>query len=315
MAADADVLDRIRERLRVSTRVDDDRIEVAARGDDVVLLGAVASAEEATVAGQLAEEYATEVVNELQVDRGLREGVEEPLDAEPASPADDEVLIGSTDMLAGPDAAVTGDLAEALDENEPWEPPDVPQLAPTRTEERGGVSPADRAALEAWEERGGEPDDLLDEEDRAAGERPSAPDLTEADLRQAAEGHPLPSLDPTAATAADRPDLDAATAEAADELGPGPAGRPDDTVEPADEDDMVEQVPGTAKGPGAVGEPTVEGGALGGTPAVETGAIGADTAPSDPSRDASGGVQKAAGTDRGPAAPEDRAIREEVPDE
>jgi hypothetical protein len=77
----------------------------------------------------------------------------------------------------------------------------------------------------------------------------------------------------------------------------------------------VEQVPGTAKGPGAVGEPTVEGGALGGTPAVETGAIGADTAPSDPPRDASGGVQKIAGTDRGPAAPEDRAIREEVPDE
>ena len=285
MAADADVLDRIRERLRVSTRVDDDRIEVAARGDDVVLLGAVASAEEATVAGQLAEEYATEVVNELQVDPGLREGQQEPVDAEPATPADDEVLIGSTDMLAGPDAAVTGDLAEALDENEPWEPPDVPQLAPTRTEEHGGVSPADRAALWAWEQRGGEPDDLLDEEDRAAGERPSAPDLTEADLRQAAEGHPLPSLDPTAATAAtaaDRPDLDAATAEAADELDLGPAGQGDDTGEPADEDDMVEQVPGTAKGPGAVGEPTVEGGALGGTPAVETGAIGADTAPSDP---------------------------------
>jgi hypothetical protein len=59
----------------------------------------------------------------------------------------------------------------------------------------------------------------------------------------------------------------------------------------------------------------VEGGALGGTPAVETGAIGADTAPADPPRDASGGVQKIAGTDRGPAAPEDRAIREEVPDE
>jgi hypothetical protein len=315
MAADADVLDRIRERLRVSTRVDDDRIEVAARGDDVVLLGAVASAEEATVAGQLAEEYATEVVNELQVDPGLREGVEEPVDAEPASPADDEVLIGSTDMLAGPDAAVTGDLAEALDENEPWEPPDVPQLAPTRTEEHGGVSPADRAALEAWEERGGQPDDLLDEEDRAARERPSAPDLTEADLRHAAEGHPLPSLDPTAATAADQPDLDAATAGAADELDLGPAGQGDDTGEPAAEDDMVEQVPGTAKGPGAVGEPTVEGGALGGTPAVETGAIGADTAPADPPRDASGGVQKIAGTDRGPAAPEDRAIREEVPDE
>jgi hypothetical protein len=317
MAADAEVLDRIRERLRVSTRVGDDRIEVAARGDDVVLLGAVATPEEATVAGQLAEEYADAVVNELQVDPGLREGVEEPVDAEPAAPADDEVLVGSTDMLAGPDAFPTEDLAEALDENEPWEPPDVPQSAPTRTEERGGVSPADRAALGAWEDQGGDPDDLLDEEDRAAGEGPSAPDLTAADLRRAAEGHPLPSLDPTVAGTADQPDEDTATDAEAGELDAGEtAGAFEAADEPAaDEDDMVEQVPGTAKGPGAVGEPTTEGGALGGTPATETGAIGADTAPSDPSRDASGGVQKVAGTDRGPAAPDDRAIREEIPDE
>src|SRR5687767_13791483 len=100
MAVDSDVLEMIRERLRVSTRVGDDRIEVAARDDDVVLLGAVASPEEATVAGQLAEEYASSVVNELQVDRGLREEIEEPVEAEPASPTDDEVLVGSTDMLA-----------------------------------------------------------------------------------------------------------------------------------------------------------------------------------------------------------------------
>jgi hypothetical protein len=44
---------------------------------------------------------------------------------------------------------------------------------------------------------------------------------------------------------------------------------------------MVEQVPGTAKGPGAVGEYETEGGELGGTPALETGAIGADAAPGD----------------------------------
>jgi hypothetical protein len=144
MAVDADVLDRIRERLRVSTRVGDERIQVAARDDDVVLLGAVASPEEATVAAQLAEQYANAVVNELQVDRGLREGVEEPAEGEPATPADDEVLVGSTDMPAGPDASATGDLDEALEENQPWQPPDVPQLAPTRTEERGGVSPRDR---------------------------------------------------------------------------------------------------------------------------------------------------------------------------
>jgi hypothetical protein len=124
MAVDADVLDRIRERLRVSTRVGDDRIQVAARDDDVVLLGAVASPEEATVAGQLAEQYAASVVNELQVDRDLRQGVEEPAEGASFAPG--------------------GDLDEALAENQPWSPPDVPQLAPTRTEQRGGVSPKDR---------------------------------------------------------------------------------------------------------------------------------------------------------------------------
>jgi hypothetical protein len=251
MAVDMDVLEQIRERLRVSTRVGDERIEVATRDDDVVLLGAVASPEEATVAGQLAEEYAASVVNELQVDRGLREVVEEPLDTEPASPAGDEVLIGSTDMLAGP---------------------------------------------EEWDEAGGEPDDLLDEEDRAARDGRSAPDLAEAELEEAAEGGgELPSLDPTAAT---------------------PGGDPEAEPEPFETgtwaDDMVEQVPGTAKGPGAVGEYETDGDELGGTPALETGAIGADTAPSDPARD---GVEKMAGTDRGPAAPDDRAVRGEIEDD
>jgi hypothetical protein len=296
MAVDLDVLEQIRERLRVSTRVDDERIEVATRDDDVVLLGTVASPEEATVAGQLAEEYATSVVNELQVDRGLREEVEEPLDTEPASPAGDEVLVGSTDMLAGPDTAPTEDLAEALDENEPWTPPDVPQLAPTVTEQRGGVPAEDRLALEEWDEAGGEPDDLLDEEDRAGRDGVSAPDLAEAELEQAAEGVELPSLDPTAAT---------------------PGGDPEAEPEPFETgtwaDDMVEQVPGTAKGPGAVGEYETDGDELGGTPALETGAIGADTAPSDPARD--GGVERVAGTDRGPAAQEDRAIRGEIEDD
>jgi hypothetical protein len=171
MAVEAEVLEQIRERLRVSTRVEDERIEVATRDDDVVLLGAVASPEEADVAAQLAEQYASSVVNELQVDRGLREGFDDdPLDTEPASPAEDEILIGSTDMLAGPDTAPTQDLAEALDENEPWMPPDVPQLAPTVTEQRGGVPAEDRLVLEAWDEAGGDPDDLLDEEDRATRE-------------------------------------------------------------------------------------------------------------------------------------------------
>jgi BON domain-containing protein len=298
MAVDADVLEQIRERLRVSTRVDDERIEVATRDDDVVLLGAVASPEEATVAGQLAEEYAASVVNELEVDRGLREGVEEPMDTEPASAAEDEVLVGSTDMLAGPDTAPTEDLAEALDENEPWTPPDVPQLAPTVTEQRGGWAHENALALSEWEEEGGEPDDLLDEEDRAAREGRSAPDLAAADLQRAAEGVELPSLDPTAATPGGDPETELPAAET------GGWG-----------EDMVSQVPGTAKGPGAVGEYETDGDELGGTPALETGAIGADTAPSDPARDASGGVQKVAGTDRGPAAPDDRAVRGEIEDD
>jgi hypothetical protein len=297
MAVDGDVLERIRERLRVSTRVGDERIEVATRDDDVVLLGAVATPEEVTVAGQLAEEYADSVVNELQIDRGLRDWVEEPVDTEPASPAGDEVLIGSTDMLAGPDSAPTEDLAEALDENEPWSPPDVPQLAPTATEQRGGWAAEDALALSEWEDEGGDPDDLLDEEDRAARDGRSAPDLAVADLDRAAEGGQLPSLDPTAAT---------------------PGGDPEAEPEPFESgtwaDDMVEQVPGTAKGPGAVGEYETEGGELGSVPALETGAIGADTAAADPARDASGGVQKIAGTDRGPAAPDDRAVREEIED-
>jgi hypothetical protein len=251
MAVDADVLEQIRERLRVSTRVGDDRIEVATRDDDVVLLGAVASPEESTVASQLAEEYATSVVNELQIDRGLREGFDDdPLDTEPSSAAGDEVLIGSTDMLAGPDAAPTEDLAEALDENEPWSPPDVPQLAPTATEQRGGWARENALALSEWEE-GGDPDDLLDEEDRAARDGVSAPDLAPADLERAAEGGQLPSLDPTAAT---------------------PGGDPEAEPEPFESgtwaDDMVEQVPGTAKGPGAVGEYETEGGELGSVPAV-----------------------------------------------
>ena len=297
MAVDSDVLEQIRERLRVSTRVGDDRIEVAARDDDVVLLGAVASAEESDVATTLAEEYTTSVVNELQVDRGLREGFDDdPMDTEPASPAADEVLIGSTDMLAGPDAFPTQDLAEALDENEPWTPPDVPQSAPTVTEQRGGVTPSDALALSEWEQRGGDPDDLLDEEDRADRDGRAAPDLSAAELEHAARhGGQLPSLDPTAATPGGDPEAEPRLAET------GGWG-----------EDMVEQVPGTTAGPGAVGESEVEGGSVGSVPALETGAIGADTAPSDPARDASGGVEKVAGTDRGPAALEDRAIRGEI---
>jgi hypothetical protein len=48
----------------------------------------------------------------------------------------------------------------------------VPQLAATRVEERGGVSPGDRRALAGWEEGGGEPD-------RARGPRAAGGDPDE----------------------------------------------------------------------------------------------------------------------------------------
>src|SRR4029450_857761 len=144
-----------------------------------------------------------------------------------------------------PDPPPTEDLAEALDENEPWTPPDVPQLAPTVTEQRGGWAQENALALSEWEDAGGDPDDLLDEEDRAARDGISAPDLARADLDRAAEGGQLPSLAPTAAT---------------------PGGDPEAEPEPFETrtcaDDMVAQVPGTAKGPGAVGEYETEGGEL-----------------------------------------------------
>jgi hypothetical protein len=97
----------------------------------------------------------------------------------------------------------------------------------------------------------------LDEEDGGDGGGRSAPDLAPADLERAAEGVELPSLDPTAATPGGDPEAEPSPSET------GGYG-----------EDMVSQVPGTAAGPGAVGEYETEGGELGGTPATETGAIG-----------------------------------------
>jgi hypothetical protein len=296
MPVDPDDLERIRERLRVSTRVAADDVRVGARGADVVLQGAVPSAEEATVAEQLAGEYVDSVVNELQVDRGLREGLERPPAGEPTSVPDDELLVGGTDMLAGPEAVVTADLAQALDESEPWTPPDVPQLAPTAVEQRSGVDPAEGLRLGGG--AGEDADELLDEEELDARAGPSAPDLDRADLERAAAGHPLPALDPAAAGG---------------EPGGDPTARDPVAGTGGDGEDMVKQVPGTAKGPGAVAEQTGGGGALGGTAATETGASGADTAAADPARGASGGAQRVAGADQGPVPgpDDDPAIRAE----
>jgi hypothetical protein len=91
-----------------------------------------------------------------------------------------------------------------------------------------------------------------------------------------------------------------------DDLGRAPD---DETAE----DRMPRRVPGTRAGPGAVGESTVEGGSTGSVPATETGAEGADTAEADPARQ-TGGTAGGTGTDRGPEADEDKAIREDFPE-
>lgn len=256
---DEEVLERIRERLRVSTRVGDDRVQVEGRGDAVVLGGAVATPEEATVAAQLAEEYADMVLNELAVDGGLREGMELPVGGEPAVPPEGEELVGSTDMFAGPGAGPTEDMAQALDENEPWSPPDVPQDAPTGVEQRHGV-PLEQPTLGAEDEALGELRQQVEEQRPEELEQPAAPDLSAAELRQAAEGRPLPSLDPTA-------------------TAPPAGAEPDVADDERTSGQDASRDPGLDLGPGALAEPVHGSGAVGGTAAVPTGAATAGTDP------------------------------------
>lgn len=170
MTADDETLARIRAALEDETRVDAARVEVAREGHDVVLRGAVATPEEATVAAMIAERDTQGVRNDLRVDAGLREATgtaaAPPMDQptptpqrspeDPSQPADD----------------LTPHVEEALGENLAWDPPEAPTSAPTRAEERG--SPAG----EARDPEGGDPDEV----------EPSAGDLTAADLQRAA--HP-----------------------------------------------------------------------------------------------------------------------------
>jgi hypothetical protein len=282
-------LDEIRLALDEADGVDARRVVVAADDGRVVLGGWVASAEEADRAVAAVERLGVPVVNRLQVDTALREGTGEPRPAERVQPAsEDEVLIGDPDMLAGPEAAITTDVARALDENEPMQPPDEPLFPPTPAEARR-ASPR------------GPDQPTVDADEAGDDQRPAAADLTAQDLREAAAGHPLPALDP---------ELDATQDDAGvqpsgvDELGAAPS-------EAAAADRFPPLVPGAEPGPGAVGEPTTGGGPLGSEPAVETGAIGADTASADPARGGSGGVQETG--EPGPEAEEDPAIRDEPP--
>ncbi|HEX2051305.1 MAG TPA: BON domain-containing protein [Actinomycetota bacterium] len=289
---DRDDLEVIRQALEDSERVDARRVELAADGDRVVLRGSVSEPEEADAVALVVERYADDVVNELRVDESLREGIVEPDDVERVVPVENEVLVGSTDMLSGPDGEITSDVARALEENEPWDPPDEPSLAPVQEEYAGATSPGGGGATE-----------LSDEGDREVPRSEyAAADLTQEELEAAARGATVPSLDPE--SVADPHDAQPDPA-GVDQLGRTP---------PEGADDFPPRVPGTEPGPGATGEGTAGGGSVSGEPATETGSAGADTAAADPAR-ATGGSMSDAGTNRGPQSREDPPLREDFPDE
>lgn len=287
-AVDAGDIDEIREALDASDKIDASRIEVSVDGTSVVLRGSVADSSQGHLAELVVGRYTSDVRNELRVDAGFREGAEEPQPVEDAVPAEGEILVGSTDMLAGPDASITSDVSRAFEESEPWDPPDEPSLASTPAELRGTSGFGD----------GGPVDEVADD---AADGLPAAPDLTEQDLKASAGGAAPPSLDETAP-----PQRDLAE--------PDPAGRdPLGHTPPEGADDFPPPVPGTEAGMGGVGEGTAGGGSISGVPATETGALGADTAPADPAR-STGGTMSDSGTDRGPQSREDPPLREDFPD-
>jgi hypothetical protein len=193
--------------------VDDRRVVLAAEGDALVVGGSVATQEEADRALLVAERSGAQVVDRLQIDPAVREGIEEPSRAEEIEPLEDEVLVGGTDMLAGPDTEFTDDLQASLDENEPLEPPEEPLFPSTQGEARNA---------EPWKvEEDADPELDVDLDDVTEDDRPAAADLTEQDLREAAEGRPLPPLDPDLDATAE--DLDPATGPGGvDELGDSP---------------------------------------------------------------------------------------------
>jgi len=285
---DFDDLAVIKERLEESERIDARRIELDLQDPDtVVLRGSVAEPEEATAAAMLVEQFAPRVVNQLRADRNLREGAVDPVDTEAAVPLENEVLIGSTDMLAGPDAEITSDISRALEENEPWNPPDEPSLAPTEAEYAADLV---------------EGDGTMEEEDEPELDRSqfAAADLTAEDLQAAARGGTVPSLDPDAVAA---PAIAEPDPVGVDSFGWTP---------PEGADEFPEPVPGATSGVGATGEGTAGGGSISGVAATETGSIGADTKSADPAR-STGGSMSDSGTDRGPQAPEDPPLREDFP--
>jgi hypothetical protein len=116
--------------------VDDRRLVLAMRDASLVVGGSVASREEADRALLVAERFGMAVVDRLQVDPALREGAERRPPTEEAEPAEDELLVGGTDMGSGPESEITDDVARSLEENEPLEPPEEPLFPPTPAESR-----------------------------------------------------------------------------------------------------------------------------------------------------------------------------------
>jgi hypothetical protein len=208
-------LDEVADALREDEGVDTRRVRLAMHDDELVLGGSVASPEEADRALDIAEQSGLPVVNELEVDPALREGAEDPCLVEEVDPAEGELLVGGDDLRPYPDGRNDDLTGTDEDENEPMDPPDEPLFPRTPIEDRGALTPG-RPAPEV--------DELGGAEELGGDDRPAAADLTEEDLRWAAAGGRLPSLDP---------ELDATTEERAARRGlAGEADQADETGEP-----------------------------------------------------------------------------------
>lgn len=176
MTVDDETLARIRSALRDAERVDAGRVEVTRDGGDVVLRGAVATPEEATVAALIAEQDVESVRNDLRVDPGLREATSQGAPPPPGQPA--PAPQRSPEDPSQPADDLTTDVSEALGESLAWDPPDAPATAPTASEQRGRV-PRDVTAQPAA------PEGTVDDADEV---EPSAGDLSAAELERSARG-------------------------------------------------------------------------------------------------------------------------------
>jgi hypothetical protein len=179
-------LDVIRAALDEAASLDASRIELEEDDDGgVVLRGAVATAEQASAASLVVEEYADVVRNLLWVDHNLREtaGVDAPSEGDGTATA----AAGSDDPERATERAtgemggeIVTDVQESLDENVAWEPPDEPVMVPSAGEERGTLDHP--SSVEEPAEAG----PLSEEEADATA--PSLPELSPEELARSA--HP-----------------------------------------------------------------------------------------------------------------------------